>query len=112
MPISAGTVVDKISEVRSKIAVFEGLVLHLKSNYLPSDAGDPEMKFYRGDYAPVPASHVEASIGDMEQHLLDLREQLAQWEGIIIELEGTGPGSRGVVAVKKNKKETTDGTPR
>lgn len=112
MPISAGTIVDKISEVRSKIAVFEGLVLHLKSNYLPSDAGDPEMKFYRGDYAPVPAPHVEASIGDVEQHLLDLREQLAQWEGIIVEMEETVPVTKGAAMTRKNRKETTDGTPR
>jgi hypothetical protein len=113
MPISAGTIVDKISEVRSKIAVFEGLVLHLKSNYLPSDAGDPEMKFYRGDYAPVPAPHVEASIGDVEHHLLDLREQLAQWEGIIVEMENTTSlNVKGMAVTRKNRKETTDGTPR
>ena len=113
MPISAGTIVDKISEVRSKIAVFEGLVLHLKSNYLPSDAGDPEMKFYRGDYAPVPAPHVEAAIGDVEQHLLDLREQLAQWEGIIVDMENTTSlSAKGMAVTRKNRKETTDGTPR
>jgi len=112
MAISAGTVVDKISEVRSKIAVFEGLILHLKSNYLPSDAGDPEMKFYRGDYAPVPSSHVESAIIDVEHHLLDLREQLSQWEGIVIELDEPAPNTNKAAGIKKNRKEASDGTSR
>lgn len=88
MPISAGSVVDKISEVRSKIAVFEGLVLHLKSNYLTSsDSGEAEMKFYRGDYAPVPEAHVRASLVDLESLVMDLQTLLAQWEGIMIEVD-------------------------
>ncbi len=88
MPISAGTVVDKISEVRSKIAVFEGLVLHLKSNYVASeDSGEAEMRFYRGDYAPVPEPHIETALLDIESLVLDLREQLSQWEGIMIEVD-------------------------
>lgn len=112
MAISAGTVVDKISEVRSKIAVFEGLILHLKSNYLPSDAGDPEMKFYRGDYAPVPSSHVDSAVVDIEHHLLDLREQLSQWEGIVIELDEPSPTLNKASGMKKNRKEASDGTAR
>lgn len=100
MPISIGNVLDKISETRSKIAVLEGLVLHLKSNYLTSDTGEPEMRFYRGDYAPVPELHIVAGIGDIELLVKDLRAQLAQWEGITVEVEDNGPSG----APKKAKK--------
>ena len=88
MSISAGSVVDRISEVRSKIAVFEGLVLHLKSNYITSsDSGEAEMKFYRGDYAPVPEAHVTTALVELESLVMDMRTLLAQWEGIMIDVD-------------------------
>jgi hypothetical protein len=107
MSITAGSVIDKISELRSKISVFEGLVLHLKSNYIATDAGEAEMKFYRGDYAPVPEPHIHSTIGDLDAFVADLRAQLAQWEGIVIDVDETPPSGNGKKPGKKNKKEDT-----
>lgn len=109
MSISVGNVLDKISETRSKIAVFEGLILHLKSNYHTSDAGEPEMKFYRGDYAPVPEPHIEASIADMEALVKEFRAQLEQWENIVVDVNEPGAGGTGG-GNKKTKKVAKDAT--
>lgn len=108
MTIKAGTVVDKISGIRSKISVFEGLVLYLRTNYLSSDSGNAEMRFTRSDYATVPENHVEASIHELEAKIGEFRDELEEWENLPLEAEETVEG--GKVRKKKNKKEAADGT--
>ena len=113
MPISVGNVLDKISETRSKIAILEGVVLHLRSNYHTSDAGEPEMRFYRGDYAPVPEAHISSTIVDLEALVKECRAQLEQWEGIVVDVDevpsGGGPGNGGKKTKKPKEATATDG---
>lgn len=82
MIVSAGYILDKISETRSKIAVIDGLMLHLRANYLPSDAGEPEMRFFRNDYAPVPASHIHEAIRDYETIRNKLMGEIIRLESV------------------------------
>jgi hypothetical protein len=103
MPISAGNIIDKISELRSKVAAYEGLVLHLRSNYMSIDEdGEPELRFHRGDYAPVPEQHIELVISEIEALVRELREQQVEWESITV--------SVGEPAPKKQKKAAREGT--
>jgi hypothetical protein len=108
MSIKAGTVVDRISGIRSRISVFEGLVLYLRTNYLSSDSGNAEMRFTRSDYATVPEPHVESSIHELEAKIGEFRDELEEWENLSLDAEETVEG--GKVRKKKNKKETADGT--
>jgi hypothetical protein len=79
---TVGQINDKISELRSKIAITEGLVLHLKTNYLSSDSGDAEMHFMRADNGQVPQGHVQSTIADYVEYVDTLRAELEQWEGM------------------------------
>lgn len=106
MSITAGSVVDKVSEIRSKIAVFEGLLLYLRSNYLSSDAGDAEMRFARADYATVPEAHVEGAMHELETRLKDFRDELHQWENLSVNVDDQ-PAQK-----NKKKKETANATDR
>lgn len=110
MPIKASTVLDKISEIRSKISVFEGLILYLRTNYLSSDTGDAEMRYTRSDHASVPEAHVEATIHELETKISEYRDELEQWENLELDAEETVEG--GQVRKKKNKgkKESEHGT--
>jgi len=103
MGIKAGTVIDKISEIRSKISVFEGLLLSLRTNYLSSDSGEAEMHFTRSDYAMVPEAHVEASISEIEVKISECRDELEHWENLSLDAEE--PLEGGKVRKKKDKKD-------
>jgi hypothetical protein len=84
--LTVGQLNAQISLLRSKIAVTEGLILYLKTHYMPSEAGDadPEMSFHReDDYGRVPPGHINSSIEDYVDYLDGLRAKLS-------ELEGTG----------------------
>lgn len=102
MPISVGSIVDKISEARSKIAVYKSLVLHLRSNYLSSADSAAEMQVFRADYAPVPEPHIELTIADLSAMVSELEALLRQWENITVEVDGNVSGK------KKTKKEKAD----
>jgi hypothetical protein len=101
MSIKAGAVISKISEIRSKIAIFEGLILYLRTNYLSSDTGDAEMRYTRSDHASVPESHVESSIHELETTISEYRDQLEEWENLELNAEETVEG--GKVRKKKDK---------
>lgn len=109
MAIKLGQLVDKISETRSKLAVFQNFRLHLQSNYLSTEAGEPEQKIFRGDYAPVPEVHVHASIAEIDQQIAEFEELLKQLEGTEVDVD-TGGGATASPKKKFGKKEKTDGT--
>lgn len=79
---TAGAVADKISELRSKIAVFETLCAQIRNNYLSSDAGPGELRITRKDGATVTQGHLKVSITDFEEHITALHEELEEWEGL------------------------------
>jgi hypothetical protein len=72
----------KISELRSKIAVAEGLVLYLKTHYLPHELtkAPAEMHFTRDDYGRVPYDHIASYSVDLVDHLDTLKYELNQLE--------------------------------
>lgn len=106
MSIKAGAVISKISEIRSKIAIFEGLILYLRTNYLSSETGDAEMRYTRSDHASVPEAHVEASIHELETTISEYRDQLEEWENLELNAEETVEGGKVRKKKDKGKKET------
>lgn len=70
----------QISELRSKIAVTEGIVIHLKTHYLPSERSEAEMHFIRDDHGRVPPEHINASMADLVLYLDKLKDDLNELE--------------------------------
>lgn len=77
---TVGQINEEISRLRSKIAVTKGIVLHLKTNYMPADGGNAEMFFVRTDFGRVPAEHVELTVADLVAYLDGLQIELLKWE--------------------------------
>lgn len=86
MAVTAGTVVHKISELRSKTAVIEALILHLTSNYVTREdeksdtPTPPEMILAREDFSSVPEAHILLVVQDLRESAEHMLEELRQWE--------------------------------
>lgn len=78
--ITAGEVADTISEIRSKIRVYETLCDQIKANYLPSDGGPAELRIERADGAFVTQTHMESVLGEFEERITTLQGELEEWE--------------------------------
>lgn len=101
MPLTFGQISDKVSELRSKIAIKEAFVLHLKANYKSSDAGSAEMHVTRDDFATVPEIHIDLFIEDTVDEIDTMRAELRQWESLPVPTPGEDPPK---VSTRKGKK--------
>lgn len=85
--LTAGQIVTRISEQRSKIALLELCVMHLRTNYLSTegraeDLVPPEMYVTRSDGSRVSEDHIEVMLREFEVILAETREELLEWESI------------------------------
>lgn len=107
MAITAGAASNKISELRSKLAIYDAWVELLQQNYLSSDSGPPETPLFRQDGTRVPDVHFFSVMEDIEARCVELREELAEWEGLVFEPVKAQvtplhpPANDGAPAVKK-----------
>ncbi len=85
MSITAGAASNKISELRSKLAVYDAWVDLIRQNYLPSDGGPPETPLMRDDGGRVTPEHFQSVMEDIETRCSEIREELAEWEGLVFE---------------------------
>lgn len=102
----------QISELRSKIAVTEGIVIHLKTHYLPSERSEAEMHFMRDDHGRVPAEHISAAMADYVLYLDKLREDLDALENApapVLEKPKPKIDKSEIKTESKKKKEVADG---
>lgn len=83
--ITAGAASDKISELRSKLAVYQAWMENLRVNYLPCDAGAPEIQLTREDGGLVNEKHFTAVLEELGEKCEELKEELEQWEGLVFE---------------------------
>lgn len=102
MKTTAGDVAEIISTIRSKVRVYEAFVQHIRTNYLPSDAGASELQLERKDGARVTPKHFEAVLTECEDKLEELNAELAQWEGLPV-------GTR--ASAEDEESEEDDGEP-
>jgi len=106
MSLTFAQVSDKVSELRSKIAIQEMLVLHLSANYKSSDSGEAEMHVHRSDYATVPEAHIDKYIDQAVEQLEQMNLELQQWETLPVPTPNDKPEP------DKKKKRTSCGTTR
>jgi hypothetical protein len=96
MSVTVAKVLERISILRSKQAVVLGLIDMLKNNYLPNDAGDPEMVFTRSDFGLVPPEHVEETIQTLLELADTLESDLAKWGELEIVDDAPKKGKKNV----------------
>lgn len=82
--LTVGQITDKISELRSRVAIYDGLILHIQSNYIRSDHGPAEMRFTREDNAFVSQGHLESATQSFYAEIDQLRAELQQWENMSV----------------------------
>ena len=85
MPTSAGAAAAKISELKSKLAIYETLKDVIKANYLPSDGGSAELRVMRADGSSAAPDHFNSVLEDLDEKSEELAQELRDWEGMMIE---------------------------
>lgn len=85
MPITARAASDKISELRSKLAVYHTWRETIEANYLPSDGGTPEVRITREDGGNVTEAHLESVIEEITEKCTELQQELDEWEALVFE---------------------------
>ncbi len=85
MPITARAATDKITELRSKLAIYAHWVEVIQANYMPQDGGPPETRIEREDGGHATEAHFQSVLDDVEHRCAELREELAEWENLVFE---------------------------
>lgn len=85
MPITAGVASEKINELKSKLAIYGSWVELIHANYMPNDGGAPEVRITREDGGTATEAHFESVLEEIEEKCVELREELASWEGLVFE---------------------------
>lgn len=83
--ITAGAASDKISELRSKLAIYAAWTELIETNYLPSDGADAETSISRADGGRVVEAHFRSFLEDVEARCEELREELSEWESLVFQ---------------------------
>ncbi len=83
--ITAGAASAKISELKSKVAVYAALSDVIRANYLPADGAAAELTLYRDDKTSVAPDHIELVIQDLDNLTREALEELKEWEGLTFE---------------------------
>jgi hypothetical protein len=86
MPITAGAASAKISELRSKLAIYDALKDVIRANYMPSDGGAVELRLARQDGTSVSPSHFEAVMAELDERAMEVISELDEWEGMTFEV--------------------------
>lgn len=103
---TAGQLANKISELRSKIAVISAVIQYITANYMPSRDKQkipPEMFFTREDGAAVGSNHVVLCVDDFDAQRTQLQAELEELENTPVG-EAVSNGTNGI-HTKKSKKE-------
>lgn len=99
--LTVGQINERISELRSKIAVTEGMILHIRATYIPSESAEAELYFTRSDYGRVPVLHINKALADYTDYVLSLEAEIQMLESQEVRQEEK-------ILAKPEKKE--DGT--
>ncbi len=85
MTITAGAASDKISELKSKLAVYKHWHELIEASYMPGDAPTPEVKLFRDDGGAVSEDHFKSVLEDIDQKCLELEQELSEWQGLVFQ---------------------------
>jgi DNA-binding transcriptional MerR regulator len=77
-PKTIAEVLELISKLKSRKAVYGVAISHLRAFYRKTDAGPAELVMQREDLGAVPEPHIELSIIEMEQRIDEIDAELEQ----------------------------------
>ena len=77
-----GQITEKISALKSHIAITDMLVVHLETHYQGIDGEDPEEYVTREDYARVSPAHIEEYIASLLEKNEVSEKELIEWESM------------------------------
>ena len=77
-------IAQKVSLLRSQVAVFEGLLHHLQSNYVGTADTEPEATFLRSDYGAVPPDHLEQTMALIAEMASTATAEIAALEDLVV----------------------------
>lgn len=78
VPKTVAELMELISELRSRKAVYATLLNHLRICYQRSDAGPAEMKMAREDLGVVPEIHIEKTVIEIEDRINIIDAQIEE----------------------------------
>jgi uncharacterized membrane protein len=108
--ITAGAASEKINELKSKLAIYKSLVELIHANYIPSDGGAAEVRITRDDGGSATDAHFASVLEDIEGKCVELREELAEWEGLVFSPRGAQVTPIHVVAAAEQVKKSSERT--
>lgn len=94
---------EKISELRSRTAVIEMLMLYLDANYVDDDSGEAEMSVTRDDAAIVPQEHIKEFQAWLAEQVDQADSEIEEWESMQL-LEPEEKPVTPKVSTRKGKK--------
>lgn len=109
---------EQISKLQSRKAVYSTLISHLRICYRKSDSGAAEMRVTREDLATVPERHIEETIIEIEERIDVINAELEELQnqpfggGAPPQAEVTVPAAAPAAEAEQEKKGTPSGKPR
>jgi len=77
-PKTIAEVLELISKLKSRKAVYGVSISHLRAFYRKTDAGPAELVMQREDMGSVPEEHIELSLIEMEQRIDEIDAELEE----------------------------------
>jgi len=93
-------IAQKVSLLRSQVAIYEGLLHHMQSNYVGTADTEPESTFIRSDYGIVPQDHLEQTMALIAELASTATAEIAALEDLVV----VQPQKPGIPAPAKEKK--------
>jgi hypothetical protein len=100
---TVGEALQKVSELKSRWAILHELVVYLETHFKSSDAGEPELRITREDFATVPEDHIEAQIAHLANEMDQIQQELDEWGNLKI----TTPGDEDTSAKRNGDSRKT-----
>lgn len=98
--------IEKVSELKSRWAILHELVVYLETHYKSSDAGEPELRVTREDYAAVPERHIDAEIANLMMQMDQIQQEIDEWGKLRLTAPSEEEPSAKAVGGKKRKRAT------
>lgn len=86
MTTTVKQIAQKVSLLRSQVAVYEGLLHHLQSNYVGTADTEPESTFVRSDYGVVPPDHLEQTMALIAEMASTATAEISALEDFVVVL--------------------------
>lgn len=101
MTTTVKQIYQKVSLLRSQVAIYEGLLHHMQSNYVGTADTEPESTFIRSDYGVVPPEHLEQTMALIAEMASTATAEIAALEDLVV-VSPQKPEPQALAKEKKN----------